>query len=125
MRLSLLKPGSLRYAYDEVFLDGLGPGTIVRSTELASMLAELVASRGLTVRQYEALAGFLLAERAGLVARVYGGAAGTVSRREAIARRFGIVRAGVGAADETTIDLYLMMTKLRDSVSGFAESATS
>lgn len=119
MRLSLLKPGSLRYSYDEVFLDGLAPGTLVRSNDLGSTLSGLVVSRGLTVRQYEALAGFLLAERAGLVDQLYRGAAGTVSRREALARSFGIVRSGAGTDDETSIDLHAMMHGLRGSISGF------
>jgi hypothetical protein len=87
-----------------------GSGKLVRSNDLGSTLSGLVASRGLTVRQYEALAGFL-AERAGLVDQLYRGAGDCFGDRRRAELRHRSERSG--ADDETSIDLHAMMHGLR------------
>jgi hypothetical protein len=126
MRLSLLFPGALRYGYDEVFMEGLGPGILVRGANLAEQLAEIVEERGVTTRQYEELAGFLLAERAGMTERLYGARPDLLSRRRSLARTLGIPRDGAGSQRSLEVDLFTIVAECRrslDDVRGVAAAA--
>jgi len=106
MRLSLLTAGALRHAYDEVFLEGLGrEAMVLRRGGLATMLTTAVREGRVTVRQYEELAGYLLAERVGLARAVYGVRPAQMSRRERLSRELGIPRDGVRATSNRAIDV--------------------
>ena len=113
MRLSLLTPGAMRYAYDEVFMEGLAPGTLVRKSSLGSRLAALVSTGSLNVRQYEELAGFLLAEAGGLTEVIYAGRPDWISRRAKLAREAGVPRHGARSTADVEIDLHEVMSEIR------------
>ena len=116
MRLSLLTPGALRYAYDEVFADGLARGVVVSGDSLIPRLVSSVADGHITLRQYEQLAGYLLAERGGLAGALYGGRPDQLSRRERLAREQGVVRDGAQSAGEIGIDLHDVITACRTAL---------
>jgi hypothetical protein len=109
MQLRLLTPGALRYEYDDVFVDGLAAAPMIRGAGTATALVALVEDGRLTERQYEQLAGFVLAERAGLVDRLYGGRPELVSRRRALARDVGLATDGARATVGTEVDLSAIM----------------
>ena len=113
VRLSLLTPGALRYAYDDVFVDGLARGIVVSGDSVVPRLVSSVADGDITLRQYEQLAGYLLAERGGLVSALYRGRPDQLSRRERLARELGVVRDGAKSAGEIGIDLHDVMTECR------------
>ena len=113
VRLSLVKPGSLRHAYDDVFVDGLGDGEVIRSSDVAHRLGSLVALGSLSLRRYEELAGYLLAERVGHLRLVYSGRPDLVSRRERLARDLGIPQHGARATAGRALDLRTMMSEMR------------
>ena len=113
VRLSLLTPGALRYAYDEVFVDGLARGTVVCGNSVIPRLVSSVVDGRITLRQYEQLAGYLLAERGGLVSALYGGRPDQRSRRERLARELAVVRDGAHSAGVIGIDLHDVMTECR------------
>jgi hypothetical protein len=106
MRLSLLTPGALRHSYCDVFSAGLASGVPIRGDQLVEHLLRDVVDGLLTVREYETLAGYVLAERAGLVAAVYSGRPDKVSRSESLARELGMMRSGAKSSTSEPIDLH-------------------
>ena len=111
MRLALLTAGALRFAYCDVFLEGLARGALLRGEGIAATLVALVEQGRLTDREYEQLAGYLLAERAGLVGRIYVGRPDRVSRLKDLARRAGMADQGRQAASDVVIDLHAVMSE--------------
>ncbi|MDH4341250.1 MAG: hypothetical protein OEW47_12925, partial [Thermoleophilia bacterium] len=76
-------------------------------------LVSSVADGDITLRQYEQLAGYLLAERGGLVGALYKGHPDQLSRRARLARELAVVRDGAKSAGEIGIDLHDVMTECR------------
>lgn len=122
-RLSLLTAGALRHAYDEVFVDGLAPGAVVDGNSVVPRLVSSVADGHITLRQYEQLAGYLLAERGGLVSALYAGRPDQLSRREQLARELAVVRDGAQSVGEVSIDLHDVMTECRAALVGRSQGA--
>jgi hypothetical protein len=86
---------------------------LVRADDLSSTLAELARVGQITSRQYEELAGYLMAERSGQVAVVYGKRPDLLSRRRQLAARVGVVRTGARSSSEVTVDLSAILTEGR------------
>jgi len=101
-----------------VFVDGLAPGVVLSGNSVIARLVSSVADGHITLRQYEQLAGYLLAERGGLVSALYRGRPDQLSRRERLARELGGVRDGTHSASGVSIDLHDVMTECRAALVG-------
>jgi hypothetical protein len=116
MRLSLLTPGALRHAYGDLFVDGLVRGTLVQGDDVVARLVSAVVEGHMSVRHYEEVAGYLLAERGGLAKVVYAGRPDQLSQRERMTRELGISRDGSHGPRRTEVDLLRVVTAMRDAL---------
>jgi hypothetical protein len=106
-RLSLLTPAMMRHRFEDVFLNACPEGTKLDTRRYAVALAEMVEGGELTQRQYESLAGFLVAERAGTVDRIY--SRSTAHRLAQEARSRGIPFQGSEPPEGFSLDVWAML----------------